>query len=181
MVSRLPKFGGRSSTGGTSPLSNGSTQPTTPTQDGKTIPPGTRPNGVIRASPFSLKWKRDEGTTPSSPSSPSSPGDGGEEKAQTQFPSFAKEVKNGSPATPKMRRSGSLMVAVSSPKAIPKQSLKMRAPQPLAFIFRAKKASGNWGSRAPHRAHSWTSCPYSISGRMWHFQHFRMLLISMGF
>lgn len=125
MVSRLPKFGGRSSTGGTSPLSNGSTQPTTPTQDGKTIPPGTRPNGVIRASPFSLKWKRDEGTTPSSPSSPSSPGDGGEEKAQTQFPSFAKEVKNGSPATPKMRRSGSLMVAVSSPKAIPKQSLKM--------------------------------------------------------
>ncbi|XP_070772523.1 serine-rich coiled-coil domain-containing protein 2 [Enoplosus armatus] len=125
MVSRLPKFGGRSSTGGASPLSNGSTQPATPTQDGKTTPPGTRPNGVIRASPFSLKWKRDEGTTPSSPPTPTSPADGGEDKAQTQLPPLAKEVKNGSPATPKMRRSGSLMVAISSPKAIPKQSLKM--------------------------------------------------------
>ncbi|XP_051275830.1 serine-rich coiled-coil domain-containing protein 2 isoform X2 [Dicentrarchus labrax] len=125
MVSRLPKFGGRSSTGGTSPLTNGSTQPTTPTQDGKTTSPGTRQNGVIRASPFSLRWKRDEGTTPSSSTTPTSPGDGGEDKAQTQFPSLTKELKNGSPATPKMRRSGSLMVAVSSPKAIPKQSLKM--------------------------------------------------------
>ncbi|XP_068576018.1 serine-rich coiled-coil domain-containing protein 2 isoform X1 [Cebidichthys violaceus] len=125
MVSRLPKFGGRSSAGGASPLSNGSTQPTTPTQDGKTTPPATRPNGVIRASPFSLKWKRDEGTTPPSPTTPASPGDGVEDKAQTQLPSLAKEVKNGSPGTPKMRRSGALMLAVSSPKAIPKQSLKM--------------------------------------------------------
>ncbi|KAI3363330.1 hypothetical protein L3Q82_011961, partial [Scortum barcoo] len=125
MVSRLPKFGGRSSTGGASPLSNGSTQPTTPTQDGKTTPPGTRPNGVIRASPFSLKFKKDEGMNPTSPTTPTSPGDGSEDKAQTQLPSIAKELKNGSPATPKMRRSGSLMVTVSSPKAIPKQSLKM--------------------------------------------------------
>ncbi|XP_076599219.1 serine-rich coiled-coil domain-containing protein 2 isoform X1 [Chaetodon auriga] len=125
MVSRLPKFGGRSSTGGASPLSNGSTQSNTPTQDGKTTPPGTRPNGMICASSFSLKWKRDDGTTLSSPTTPTSPGDGGEDKAQTQLPSVAKETKNGSPATPKMRRSGSLMVAVSSPKAIPKQSLKM--------------------------------------------------------
>ncbi|XP_030297723.1 serine-rich coiled-coil domain-containing protein 2 isoform X3 [Sparus aurata] len=125
MVSRLPKFGGRSSTGCASPLSNGSTQPTTHSQDGKTAPPGTRPNGMIRASPFSLKWKRDEGTTLSSPTTPTSPGDGVEDKAPLQLPSLAKEVKNGSPGTPKMRRSGSLMVAVSSPKAIPKQSLKM--------------------------------------------------------
>ncbi|XP_070697518.1 serine-rich coiled-coil domain-containing protein 2 isoform X2 [Pempheris klunzingeri] len=125
MVSRLPKFGGRSSTGGASTLSNGSTQPATPTQDGKTSPPGARPNGVICASPFSLKWKRDEGMTPVGPTNPTSTGDGGEENTQTQFASLAKEVKNGSPATPKMRRSGSLMVAVSSPKAIPKQSLKM--------------------------------------------------------
>lgn len=125
MVSRLPKFGGRSSNGGASPLSNGSTQPTTPTQDGKTTPPGTRPNGVIRASSFSLKWKKDEGTTPLSPTTPTSPEDGVEDKAQTQLPSLTKEVKNGAPGTPKMRRSGALMVAVSSPKAIPKQSLKM--------------------------------------------------------
>uniref|UniRef100_A0A4W6ENG2 Coiled-coil serine-rich protein 2a n=1 Tax=Lates calcarifer TaxID=8187 RepID=A0A4W6ENG2_LATCA len=125
MVSRLPKFGGRSSTGGASPLSNGSTQPTTPTQDGKTTPPGTRPNGVIRASSFSLKWKRDEGATIPSPTIPTSPEDGGEDKAQAQLPSLVKEVKNGSPGTPKMRRSGALMVAVSSPKAIPKQTMKM--------------------------------------------------------
>lgn len=125
MVSRLPKFGGRSSTGGTSPLSNGSTQPTTPTQDGKTAHSGTRPNGVIRTSPFSLKWKRDDRTTPSSPTTPTSPGEEGEDKTQTQLPSLAKEVKNGPPGTPRIRRSGTLMVAVSSPKAIPKQSLKL--------------------------------------------------------
>uniref|UniRef100_A0A3B4V3C1 Coiled-coil serine rich protein 2 n=1 Tax=Seriola dumerili TaxID=41447 RepID=A0A3B4V3C1_SERDU len=125
MVSRLPKFGGRSSTGGASPVSNGSTQPTTTAQDGKTTPPGTRSNGMIHAPPFSLKWRRDEGMTHSSPTTPTTPGDGGEDKAQTQFPSLAKEVKNGSPGTPKMRRSGTLMVAISSPKAIPKQSSKM--------------------------------------------------------
>uniref|UniRef100_A0A8C9XLF5 Coiled-coil serine rich protein 2 n=1 Tax=Sander lucioperca TaxID=283035 RepID=A0A8C9XLF5_SANLU len=125
MVSRLPKFGGRSSTGGASPLSNGSTQPTTSTQDGKNTPPGTRLNGVICASPFSLKLKRDEGTTPTGVTTPASPEDGVEDKAQIQLPSVAKEVKNGFPVTPKMRRSGAFMVAVSSPKAIPKQSLTM--------------------------------------------------------
>ncbi|XP_041866547.1 serine-rich coiled-coil domain-containing protein 2 isoform X2 [Melanotaenia boesemani] len=125
MVSRLPKFGGRPSTSGTSPLCNGSTQPATPTQDGKTATPGPRPNGLIRPSPFSLKWKREEGITSSSPTIHNSPGDGNGDKAQSQPPSLAKEVKNSSPATPKMRRSGTLMVAVSSPKAIPKQSSKM--------------------------------------------------------
>ncbi|KAA8583631.1 hypothetical protein FQN60_014839, partial [Etheostoma spectabile] len=125
MVSRLPKFGGRSSTGGASPLSNGSTQQTTPTQDGKTTSPGTHLNGVICAPPFSLKWRRDEGTTPTGVTTPTSPGDGIEDKAQIQLPSLAKEVKNGFPATPKMQRSGAFMVAVSSPKAIPKQPLTM--------------------------------------------------------
>lgn len=126
MVSRLPKFGGgRSSTGGTSPLSNGSTQPTTPAQDGKTASPGPQPNGLIRASSFSLKWRKDEGANPTSPTTPTSPGDRGEDKAQTQLSLLAKEVKNGSPGTPKMRRPGPLIMAVSSPKAIPKQSLKM--------------------------------------------------------
>ncbi|XP_030011379.1 serine-rich coiled-coil domain-containing protein 2 isoform X2 [Sphaeramia orbicularis] len=121
MVSRLPKFGGRSSTGGSSPVCNGSTQPASPTQDGKTTPPGTRPNGVIRASSFSLKWKKDEGTATTSPTVP---GDGAcEDKPKAV--SITKEVKNSSPGTPKMRRSGPLMVAVSSPKAIPKQSPKM--------------------------------------------------------
>uniref|UniRef100_A0A3Q1I882 Coiled-coil serine-rich protein 2a n=1 Tax=Anabas testudineus TaxID=64144 RepID=A0A3Q1I882_ANATE len=125
MVSRLPKFGGRSSTGGGGPLTNGSTQPTPPTQDGKTVSPGIRPNGVIRPSPFSLKWKRDDGTTPSGPTTPTSPGEEGDDKTQMQLPSLAKEVKNVPPGTPKIRRSGTLVVAVSSPKAIPKQSLKL--------------------------------------------------------
>lgn len=125
MVSRLPKFSGRSSTSGASALSNGSAHPATPTQDGKVTPSATRPNGVIQASPFSLKLKRDEGVNPSSPSIPIAPEDESVDKAQTQLPSVIKEVKNGSPATPKMGRSGSLMVAVSSPKAIQKQSSKM--------------------------------------------------------
>ncbi|XP_028982838.1 serine-rich coiled-coil domain-containing protein 2 isoform X3 [Betta splendens] len=125
MVSRLPKFGGRSPAGGTNPLPNGSTQPTTPTQDNKTAHSGTRPNGVIRTSPFSLKWRRDYGTSSSGPTTPTSPGEEGEDEAQPQLPSLTKEVKNGPPGTPKIRRAGTLTVAVSSPKAIPKQSLKL--------------------------------------------------------
>lgn len=118
MVSRLPKFGGRCSGGGTSPLSNGSTQPVTPAQDGKTSPPGMCPNGAIRSSPFSLKWKRDEGRTAATPTGP-------EDEDKLRLSSSMMEAKNGPPATPKMKRTGSLMLAVSSPKAIPKQSLKM--------------------------------------------------------
>ncbi|XP_017286002.1 serine-rich coiled-coil domain-containing protein 2 isoform X2 [Kryptolebias marmoratus] len=125
MVSRLPKFGGRPSGGGTSPLCNGSTQPNAPAQDGKTATAGARPNGVICSSPFSLKWKRDEGMNSSNPVTATSPGDRSEDNIQCQLPSLVKEVKNSSPATPKMCRSGSLMMAVSSPKAIPKQPLKM--------------------------------------------------------
>ncbi|CAG6016724.1 unnamed protein product [Menidia menidia] len=125
MVSRLPKFGGRPSAGSTGLLSNGSTQPTSPSQDSKTISTGTRQNGLIRPSPLSLKWKRDEGINSSCPSTPTSPRDSSEDKAQSQVFSLAKELKNSSPSTPKMRRSSSLMMAVSSPKAIPKQSSKM--------------------------------------------------------
>lgn len=125
MVSRLPKFGGHSSVGGTSPSFSGSTQPITPTQDGKSTPPRTRPNGVIRASPFSLKWKRDEGPTPFLSTTPTFPGNEGEDKPQSELSSSTKEVKSGSSATLKMQRSSSLMLAFSSPKAIPKQSLKM--------------------------------------------------------
>ncbi|KAJ0004655.1 hypothetical protein NQD34_010869 [Periophthalmus magnuspinnatus] len=113
MVSRLPKFGGRSSNGGTSVLPNGLTQPT-PFPDGKP----THPNGIIHA-PFSFKWKKDESvrTTPTT--------DGAsEEKPKTQMAAPTKEVKKVSPGTPKMRRPGPLMVAVSSPKAIPKDTAK---------------------------------------------------------
>lgn len=121
MVSRLPKFGGRCSGGGTSPLSNGSAQPITPAQDGKTSPPAMCPNGAVRASPFSLKWKKDEGKTAATSASPTWP----EDEDKVRLSSSVKEAKNGSSATPKVKRSGSLMLAVSSPKAIPKQSLKM--------------------------------------------------------
>lgn len=135
MVSRLPKFGGRS-TSGSGPSSNGSTQTNSPSQDGKTASPGSRPNGLMRASPFSQKWKRDEGTAIFSPTNSTSPGDGGEDKGARTLPSLTKEVKSASPGTPIMRRSGSMMVAVSSPKAIPKQASKMSpklgAQSPLA-------------------------------------------------
>ncbi|XP_029926448.1 serine-rich coiled-coil domain-containing protein 2 isoform X2 [Myripristis murdjan] len=122
MVSRLPKFGGRSSTGGSSPLPNGASQASTPTQECKTTPAGTCPNGMVHTSPFSLKWKRDGGNTPTTPVSP----DDGDckDKAQASPPSYGKEVKNASPGTPRMRRSGSSMVSISSPKAIPKQAAK---------------------------------------------------------
>ncbi|XP_075870200.1 serine-rich coiled-coil domain-containing protein 2 isoform X3 [Nelusetta ayraudi] len=135
MVSRLPKFGGRSSGGGAAAAaaatsSNGFSQPAAPSQDGKGAPAGTRPNGVICATPFSLKWKRDEGTGAAAPASPTAaaaaPGDGGEDKThQTQPFSPAKDAKNGLPGTPRLRRSGALALAVSSPKAIPKQPLKI--------------------------------------------------------
>lgn len=122
MVSRLPKFGGRCSGGGNSALSNGSAQVVTPTQDSKTSPPATCPNSAIPASSFSLKWKRDEGRAPAISATPAWPED---EEDKAKRSSCVIETKNGSPATSKMKRSGSLMLAVSSPKAIPKQSLKM--------------------------------------------------------
>ncbi|XP_077470014.1 serine-rich coiled-coil domain-containing protein 2 isoform X2 [Stigmatopora argus] len=105
MVSRLPKFGGRSGSGGAGHLSNGSS-----TQEPKTAP--TRPSGTIRTSPFTLKWKKDEETAPSSLTSSA---DGGKDKSR-QLPS---------PGTPIMRRSGGLAVAAASPKVLPKQSLKV--------------------------------------------------------
>lgn len=128
MVSRLPKFGGRASGGGggAATSSNGFSHPAAPSQDGKGDPVGTRPNGLISASPFSLKWKRDDGTGAAAPTSLTAtvaPADEGKTH-QTQPFSPAKDVKNGLPGTPRMRRSGALTLAVSSPKAIPKQSLK---------------------------------------------------------
>ncbi|XP_077585803.1 serine-rich coiled-coil domain-containing protein 2 isoform X2 [Stigmatopora nigra] len=101
MVSRLPKFGGRSGSAGTGHLSNGSS-----TQEPKTAP--VRPSSTIRTSPFSLKWKKDEDPAPSSLTGPT-------DKSR-QLPS---------PGTPIMRRSGGLAVASASPKVLPKQSLKI--------------------------------------------------------
>ncbi|KAM4607438.1 serine-rich coiled-coil domain-containing protein 2 [Polymixia lowei] len=152
MVSRLPKFGARPSTGGTSPLPNGSLQPTTPPQEGKTTPPGARHNGLVRNSSFSLKWRRDGGSAPANPTGPE---DGPcEDKAPSHLPSLGKEVKNAAPATPKVRRSGCSLVSVSSPKAIPKQASKTspKAGTRLAQspLHGGPKAAQN-GSSAPGR------------------------------
>lgn len=125
MVSRLPKFGGRPSGGGTSPLCNGSIQPNAPTQEGNTTTAGTHQNNVIRSSPFSLKWKRDEQIKSTNFVTATNPGESSEENVQRQLPSLVKEVKITSPSTPKLCKSGSLMMTVSSPKAIPKQPLKL--------------------------------------------------------
>lgn len=126
MVSRLPKFGGRSSGGAAaSTPTNGFSQSTIPSQDCKSTPAGTRPNGVIAATPFSLKSKRDESTgfaALNGPSTTIAPGGGDEDKTQAFSP--AKDTKNSSLGTPRMRRSGALALAISSPKAIPKQPLK---------------------------------------------------------
>uniref|UniRef100_A0A3P9NXR4 Coiled-coil serine-rich protein 2a n=1 Tax=Poecilia reticulata TaxID=8081 RepID=A0A3P9NXR4_POERE len=124
MVSRLPKFGGRPSGGGNSPVCNGSTQSPTSVQDGKTNSHGTRSNGLIRPAPPYLKWKKDDGMNSSSPTTLMIPWDGNEEKAQHHVPSLP-EVKSNSQSTPKMRRSGTLMVATSSPKTVPKQLMKI--------------------------------------------------------
>uniref|UniRef100_A0A3Q2D5U8 Coiled-coil serine-rich protein 2a n=1 Tax=Cyprinodon variegatus TaxID=28743 RepID=A0A3Q2D5U8_CYPVA len=124
MVSRLPKFGGRPSAGGNGPLGNGFTQSPISVQDGKTNSPGTRTNGLIRPSPPYLKWKKDESISSSNHIAATIPWEGNEEKAQNHVPSLP-EVKNSSPSTPKMRRSGSLMVAASSPKSVPKQLTKI--------------------------------------------------------
>lgn len=110
MVSRLPKFGARSSHGGTNTLPNGSTQPLP--QDGRTA----HPNGVIRT-PFSFRWKKDETVTAQSSTTIKPSEDG----PNIPMSARSKEV-NKSPGTPKVRRSGAVMVAVSSPKPIPKHA-----------------------------------------------------------
>ncbi|XP_064879234.1 serine-rich coiled-coil domain-containing protein 2-like isoform X5 [Oncorhynchus nerka] len=123
MVSRLPKFGVRPTTGVTSPLPNG----TTPSpQDSKTTPPA-RPNGVVRASSFSLKWRKDGGSTPTTPTSledDACPKEGGD-KPKTQHSTWGREIKKPSPSTPKrVRVSGSSESSTSSPRAIPRQVAK---------------------------------------------------------
>ncbi|KAK0141386.1 Serine-rich coiled-coil domain-containing protein 2 [Merluccius polli] len=158
MVSRLPKFGGRSSTGGASSLPNGSPQSTIPSQDTKTPPPAAPPNGLVRKPSFSLKWRREASSTPSNPptdTTPTGPEDvkPQEVKPQTQL-SLGKEVKNATPGTPKIRRSGSSLLSVSSPKAIPKQTSKAQSPKVGSKLaqspLRAPKAAQN-GSNSPVR------------------------------
>ncbi|XP_050988733.1 serine-rich coiled-coil domain-containing protein 2 isoform X2 [Labeo rohita] len=116
MVSRLPKFGARPVNGTPSSLPNGTTQ-TALTQEGKNPP--ARPNGVVRASSFSMKWKKDSG----GPVDPSNPTDGTipEEKKEirSQHSPGSRELKSPSTPTTKVRRSASSL-STGSPKPAPK-------------------------------------------------------------
>lgn len=129
MVSRLPKFGARQSGGTTAPVVNGSSQ-TVHNQEGKSESTG-KPNGLVRASSFSLKWKKENGG-PAVPASPEQSSVTGEKLEGGRGPPHGspgpREIKK--PATPvtKSRRFGT-PVTISSPKAIPKQASK-RSPSP---------------------------------------------------
>ncbi len=122
MVSRLPKFGARPVNGTPPSLPNGTTQ-TALTQEGKNPP--ARPNGVVRASSFSMKWRKDSGG-PVDPSN-SVGGTIPEEKKEvrSQHSPGSRELKIPSTPATKVRRSafslstGSPKPALKSPKSIP--------------------------------------------------------------
>ncbi|XP_056332431.1 serine-rich coiled-coil domain-containing protein 2 isoform X3 [Danio aesculapii] len=126
MVSRLPKFGARPVSGTPSSLPNGTAQAVV-TQEGKNPP--VRPNGVVRASSFSMKWKKENGGSLDT----LNPLEGTilEEKKEPrslQSPG-SKELK--SPSTPafKVRRSASSLSS-GSPKPVPKSSKSIQSPKP---------------------------------------------------
>ncbi|CAL8254833.1 unnamed protein product [Lota lota] len=161
MVSRLPKFGGRSSTGGASSLPNGSPQSTIPSQDTKTTTTATPPNGLVRKPSFSLKWRREACSTPSTPLPPTTSTSPEEVKPQEVKPQtpllLGKEVKNATPGTPKLRRSGSSLLSVSSPKAIPKQTSKAPSTKLAQSPLRPPKTNQN-GSNSPIRPRPMSGC-----------------------
>uniref|UniRef100_A0A8C5C1Y2 Coiled-coil serine-rich protein 2a n=1 Tax=Gadus morhua TaxID=8049 RepID=A0A8C5C1Y2_GADMO len=154
MVSRLPKFGGRSSAGGASSLPNGSPQSTLPSQDTKTTTTATHMNGLVRKPSFSLKWRREACSSPSPalpPTSPTSPEDVKPQEVKPQTPLLLrKEGKNATPGTPTIRRSGSSLLSVSSPKAIPKQTSKTPSTKLAQSPLGAPKANHN-GCNSPLR------------------------------
>ena len=152
MVSRLPKFGGRSSTGGANSLPNGSPQSTLPSQDAKTPATATPLNGLVRKPSFSLKWRREACGSPGTALSPTtSPEDVKPQEVKPQTPlSLGREGKNATPGTPKIRRSGSSLLSVSSPKAIPKQTSKTPSTKLAQSPLGVPKANHN-GSNSPLR------------------------------
>lgn len=136
MVSRLPKFGARPSAGSAAPLVNGCAQaPPSPEgksnppegknnpPEGKSKPPG-KANGLIRAASFTLKWRKDNGSSEQSLTA----GDKVEGRGLPQIAPLPRETKKPATPAPKARRFGAT-VTVSSPKAVPKQESK-RSPSP---------------------------------------------------
>ncbi|XP_067311550.1 serine-rich coiled-coil domain-containing protein 2 isoform X2 [Pseudorasbora parva] len=126
MVSRLPKFGARPVNGTSSPLPNGTTQTALP-QEGKNPP--ARPNVVVRASSFSMKWRKDSGGSVD----PLSPVDGGiqEEKKEvrSQHSPGSRELKSPSTPATKVRRSVSSL-STGSPKPVGKSPKFIPSPKP---------------------------------------------------
>ncbi|XP_058604784.1 serine-rich coiled-coil domain-containing protein 2 isoform X2 [Onychostoma macrolepis] len=126
MVSRLPKFGARPVNGTPSSLPNGTTQ-TALTQEGKNPP--ARPNVVVRASSFSMKWRKDSGE----PVDPSNPVEGTipEEKKEvrSQHSLGSRELKSPSTPATKVRRSASSL-STGSPKPAPKSPKSIPSPKP---------------------------------------------------
>ncbi|KAL0170076.1 hypothetical protein M9458_034672, partial [Cirrhinus mrigala] len=125
MVSRLPKLGARPVNGTPSSLPNGTTQAAL-TQEGKN--PLARPNGVVRATSFSMKWRKDsDGSV-----DPSNPTDGTipEEKKEvrSQHSPGSRELKSPSTPTTKVHRSASSL-STGSPKPAPK-SIPSPKPKP---------------------------------------------------
>ncbi|XP_056623414.1 serine-rich coiled-coil domain-containing protein 2 isoform X1 [Triplophysa dalaica] len=116
MVSRLPKFGARPVNGTPSPLPNGTTQ-TAPIQEVKSPP--AKPNGFVRASSFSMKWRKESGGTvdPKSPDESRPP----EEKRDIRslHSPANRELKSPSVCSTKIHRSAS-SISTGSPKPVPK-------------------------------------------------------------
>ncbi|XP_077095763.1 serine-rich coiled-coil domain-containing protein 2 isoform X2 [Siphateles boraxobius] len=127
MVSRLPKFGARPVNGTPSPLPNGTTQ-TALTQESKN--PHSRPNGVVRASSFSMKWRKesDGSVDTSSPVAGSIP----EEKKEVRSLHSPGSSELKSPSTPanKVRRSASSL-STGSPKPVAKSPKSIPSPKPM--------------------------------------------------
>ncbi|XP_067222824.1 serine-rich coiled-coil domain-containing protein 2 isoform X2 [Chanodichthys erythropterus] len=125
MVSRLPKFGARPVNGTSSPLPNG-TQ-TALTQESKNPP--AKPNGVVRASSFSMKWRKDSGGS----GDPLNPVEGGipEEKKEvrSQHSPGSRELKSPSTSATKVRRSASSL-STGSPKPVAKSPKSIPSPKP---------------------------------------------------
>nr|XP_055027416.1 serine-rich coiled-coil domain-containing protein 2 isoform X2 [Misgurnus anguillicaudatus] len=109
MVSRLPKFGARPVNGTPSPLPNGTTQ-SVALQEVKSPP--AKPNGVVRASSFSLKWRKEGGGTVD----PASPDESHPKDVRSPHSPGNKELK--SPCSTKTCRSASSLSA-GSPKPTP--------------------------------------------------------------
>ncbi|XP_056094829.1 serine-rich coiled-coil domain-containing protein 2 isoform X2 [Rhinichthys klamathensis goyatoka] len=126
MVSRLPKFGARPVNGTPSPLPNGTTQ-TALTQESKNPP--ARPKGVVRASSFSMKWRKysDGSVDPSSPVTGSIP----EEKKEVRslHSPGSRELKSPSTPATKVRRSASSL-STGSPKPVAKSPKSIPSPKP---------------------------------------------------